>query len=227
MIELWVGNLHVESDWVHTAATIQSCNPGIALMKFASKFAELSWVYQRRSRQKLTHILLSFVILKSGVSRDRQTRWQLQTSTHPLRPAHRWEPSSIENVFCRFWYSRYFLPRKCYNTLICRIACTLKFISPSALGQPQSLFNPFSVINFIFDRLKGNIRLMRVLDDERLWKAIIKLYNEFWKWMQISHWWTEPMRQNNTYRQLEWLVILQIQLVLPFFFDLVECAERD
>jgi len=54
-----------------------------------------------------------------------------------------------------------------------------KLISPSVLGQPQSLSTCFAVINFIFERLKGSIRLMRVLDDERLWKSIIKIYNEF------------------------------------------------
>jgi len=54
-----------------------------------------------------------------------------------------------------------------------------KLISPSTLGQPQTLASPFSVIEFIFETLKRNIRLMRILDDESSWKSITKLSNEF------------------------------------------------
>ena len=54
-----------------------------------------------------------------------------------------------------------------------------KLISPSTLGEPQTLFSPFAVIESMFESLKGNICLMRVLDDEWSWKYIIKYCDEF------------------------------------------------
>jgi len=54
-----------------------------------------------------------------------------------------------------------------------------KLISPSILGQAQILLSPFFVIESIFECLQGNIRQMRVLDDEGSCKSIIKLCNEF------------------------------------------------
>jgi len=43
-----------------------------------------------------------------------------------------------------------------------------KLVSPCILNQRQSLFIPFAVIKFIFEILKGYIRLMRVFDNESL-----------------------------------------------------------
>jgi len=81
----WTGNFHVESDRVHTSATIQKCNPGITSLKSTLSFAEVPWVYRKRSRQRLTHILLSSVIQKPDVSRDRQIWCWLDTADLPLR----------------------------------------------------------------------------------------------------------------------------------------------
>jgi len=55
-----------------------------------------------------------------------------------------------------------------------------KHISPSTLGQPQTLFSPFVVIESMLESLKVIICLMRVLDDEGSRKLTIKLSNEFW-----------------------------------------------
>jgi len=56
-----IGNLHhVKKDEMHTSAMIQSCNPEIVEVNSALKFSEVSWVHQKRLRQRPTHIFFSF-----------------------------------------------------------------------------------------------------------------------------------------------------------------------
>jgi len=60
----WAGNLHVESNRVHTSGAIQI----VRLHQWNFKFAQ---VYQKRWSKKVTHISFPSVIPKSGVSIDR------------------------------------------------------------------------------------------------------------------------------------------------------------
>ena len=51
---------------------------------------------------------------------------------------------------------------------------------PSTLGQLQMLCAPNPVVKFPINTLKGTIGLVRVLDNEWLWKIIIEMSDEFW-----------------------------------------------
>ena len=49
----------------------------------------------------------------------------------------------------------------------------------STLGNLQMLFDTDFVVELFFKTLKGTIRLVRVLDDQRSLKLILELPNEF------------------------------------------------
>ena len=68
-----IGNLHhVKKDEMHTSAMIQSCNPEIVEVNSALKFSEVSWVHQKRLRQRPTHIFFPSGIQRPSVSIDRR-----------------------------------------------------------------------------------------------------------------------------------------------------------
>ena len=68
-----IGNLHhVKKDEMHTSAMIQSCNPEIVEVNSALKFAEVSWVHQKRLKQRPTHIFFPSGIQRPSVSIDRR-----------------------------------------------------------------------------------------------------------------------------------------------------------
>ena len=117
-----VGNLHVESNLVHTSATTQNCNPEIVS---TLKFAEVSWVHRKRLRQTSTHILFPSETQQPSVSIDRRIWCWLDTRDHLPRHFQMSWFSSV-GTLCKFQYSDYFLPWKCYTGWICRTACTLK-----------------------------------------------------------------------------------------------------
>jgi len=82
---------------MRTSATVQSWNPDTAFINFTVKFAEVSWVHRKRSRQGSTHILFPSVIPKQGGFIGHQTWSWIYTRDCLLEHARGWRlpPSGL------------------------------------------------------------------------------------------------------------------------------------
>ena len=60
----------------------------------------------------------------------------------------------------------------------------LKLHLQSALGELQMLLDPDTVLEFLFETLKGTICLVRIFDNEGSFQLILELSNEFWEEIQ-------------------------------------------
>ena len=76
------------------------------------------------------------------------------------------------------------------------------------------------VVEFPINTFKGTIGLVRVLDNEWLWKIIIELSDEFWNWLQSYKHTGRLNRLSGTHRQLEWLVSKNVHLVVSWHWIL-------
>ena len=63
----------------------------------------------------------------------------------------------------------------------------LKLHLQSALGELQMLLDPDTVLEFLFETLKGTICLVRIFDNEGSFQLILELSNEFWEEIQWDH----------------------------------------
>ena len=60
----------------------------------------------------------------------------------------------------------------------------LKLHLQSAWGELQILLDPNTVLEFLFETLKGTICLVRIFDNEGSFQLILELSNEFWEEIQ-------------------------------------------
>jgi len=63
----------------------------------------------------------------------------------------------------------------------------LKLHLQSAWGELQILLDPNTVLEFLFETLKGTICLVRIFDNEGSFQFILELSNEFWEEIQWDH----------------------------------------
>ena len=177
---IWIRDLHTDSNEMCTSATMYSWNPDTALINSTVKFAEESWAYQRQQTWRSTHILFPSVIQKPSASIN---HWICAGSTQEITPwcSSEGDDFPLLGLFVDFDIQIIFLLKNAALHEYTGLHAHSKLISPSILGQAQTLLSPFFVIESIFECLQGNIRQMRVLDDEGSCKSIIKLCNEFWK----------------------------------------------
>jgi len=63
----------------------------------------------------------------------------------------------------------------------------LKLHLQSAWGELQILLDPNTVLEFLFETLKGTICLVRIFDNEGSFQFILELSNESWEEIQWDH----------------------------------------
>jgi len=63
----------------------------------------------------------------------------------------------------------------------------LKLHLQSALSELQILLEPDTVLEFLFETLKGTICLVRIFDNEGSFQFILELSNESWEEIQWDH----------------------------------------